>query len=83
MSERLEGTVREMVGRAQQKAGEVVGDTSTQAEGMYQQAAGRAQWAMGQAQDTAEQVSKVIRGQPLLAAAIALGVGYLIGRLTA
>jgi len=83
MSDRFEGTVREMGGRAQQTIGEAVGDAKTQADGIYNQAAGKAQQVWGQAQDASEQLSDTIRAQPLIAAAVALGIGYLIGRLTA
>ena len=37
------GTAREMAARAQEKVGEVTGDAKPQAEGLYNQAAGRAQ----------------------------------------
>ena len=43
MSDRFEGAAREMGGRVQQKMGEFAGDAKTQAEGMYNQAAGQAQ----------------------------------------
>ena len=76
MSERMEGAAREFGGRVQEGVGEALGDTKTQARGMYNQAAGQAQQAAGQLAD-------IIREQPLMSAAIALGVGYLIGRLTA
>ena len=83
MSDRFEGSVRDMGGRVEQELGEAVGDAKTRAEGLYNQAAGRAQQAWGQAQDATEQLSDTIRGQPLIAAAVALGIGYLIGRFTA
>jgi len=83
MSDTFEGAAREMGGRVQQKAGEFAGDARTQAEGVYNQAAGRAQQMWGQAQDAGEQLSDTIRAQPLIAAAVALGIGYLIGRFTA
>jgi uncharacterized protein YjbJ (UPF0337 family) len=83
MSENLQGTVREMGGRVQRKAGEAVGDTKMQADGLYNQAAGTAQQMWGQAQDATDQMSGAIRAQPLVAAAIAIGIGYILGRLTA
>jgi uncharacterized protein YjbJ (UPF0337 family) len=83
MSDRFEGSVREMGGRVEQKLGEAVGDARTQADGVYNQAAGRAQQVWGQAQGATEQLSDTIRAQPLIAAAVALGIGYLIGRFTA
>jgi len=83
MSDSLQGTAREMGGRVQRKVGEAVGDAKTQADGLYNQAAGTAQQMWGQAQEAGDQVSGVIRAQPLVAAAIAVGIGYLLGRLTA
>jgi uncharacterized protein YjbJ (UPF0337 family) len=83
MSDKLEGDVREMGGRVQQKFGEAIGDARTQSEGVYNQATGRAQRMWGQAQDATDQVSDTIRAQPLIAAAVALGIGYILGRLTA
>ncbi len=75
MSDQIQGTVRDIGGRMQQKVGDMVGDARTQAEGLYNQAA-------GQAQQQAAWLSDTIKEQPLVAAAVALGVGYLIGRLT-
>jgi uncharacterized protein YjbJ (UPF0337 family) len=83
MSDRFEGTARELGGRVQQTVGDAVGDAKTQADGLYNQAAGKAQQAWGQAQEATDQVSDVIRAQPLIAAGIALGIGYILGRLTA
>jgi uncharacterized protein YjbJ (UPF0337 family) len=83
MSDSLQGTAREMGGRVQRKVGEAVGDSKTQADGLYNQAAGTAQQMWGQAQEATDQVSDAIRAQPLIAAAVAVGIGYLIGRLTA
>lgn len=83
MSDKVEGMAREMGGRAQSAMGDTFGDAKTQARGMYNQASGRAQQAWGQAQGAGEQLGDVIRDQPLIAAVVALGIGYLIGRLTA
>jgi uncharacterized protein YjbJ (UPF0337 family) len=76
MSEKLEGMARDMGGRVQETVGEAIGDTRTQARGMYNQAA-------GQAQEQVARLSEVIRDQPLTAALVALGLGYILGRLTA
>jgi len=75
MNDQFEGAARDMGGRVQQKVGEVVGDARSQAEGLYNQAA-------GQAQQQAAQLRDLIKDQPLISAAIAVGVGYLLGRLT-
>ena len=39
----FQGKAREMAGRVQEKVGEFTGDAKTQAEGLYNQAAGQAQ----------------------------------------
>jgi len=75
MNDQFEGAAREMGGRVQEKVGEVVGDARTQAQGLYNQAA-------GQAQQQAAYLSDIIKDQPLISAAIAVGIGYLVGRLT-
>jgi uncharacterized protein YjbJ (UPF0337 family) len=83
MNDKLEGDVREMGGRMQEKVGEALGDSRMQGNGLYNQAAGKAQRMWGQAHDATDQVSDTIRAQPLVAAAVALGIGYILGRLTA
>jgi uncharacterized protein YjbJ (UPF0337 family) len=75
MNDGFEGTARDMGGRVQQKVGETLGDAKTQASGLYNQAA-------GQAEQQAARLADVIKEQPLAAALVALGVGYLLGRLT-
>jgi uncharacterized protein YjbJ (UPF0337 family) len=72
----FEGAARDMGGRVQQKVGEFAGDAKTQAEGLYNQAA-------GQAQQQVARLSDVIKDQPIAAAVVAIGIGYLLGRLTA
>jgi uncharacterized protein YjbJ (UPF0337 family) len=76
MNDRLEGTAREFGGRVQETVGNVTGDSKTQAEGLYNQAAGQAQQAAGQ-------VSDLIKAQPIVATLLAVGFGYILGRLTA
>ena len=71
----VQGAAREMGGRVQQKVGEFVGDAKTQAEGLYNQAA-------GQAQQQAARLSDVIKDQPMASALVAIGIGYVLGRLT-
>jgi len=71
----FQGTAREMGGRVQQKAGEFVGDAKTQAEGLYNQAA-------GQAQQQVARLSDVIKDQPIASALVAIGICYLLGRFT-
>jgi uncharacterized protein YjbJ (UPF0337 family) len=76
MSDKVEGMARETFGRVQEAAGEVTGDRKTQAQGIYNQAA-------GQAQEQVARLSEVIREQPITSALIAVGIGYILGRLTA
>jgi uncharacterized protein YjbJ (UPF0337 family) len=76
MSDRVEGAARNVGGRVQETVGNMAGDAKTQAEGLYNQAAGQAQQAAGQFSD-------MIKSQPIAAALIAVGVGYILGRLTA
>jgi uncharacterized protein YjbJ (UPF0337 family) len=71
----FQGAAREMGGRVQQKAGEFADDAKTQTEGLYNQAA-------GQAQQQVARLSDVIKDQPIASALVAVGIGYLLGRLT-
>lgn len=76
MSDRFEGTARDFGGRVQQKVGELAGDAKTQANGLYNQAA-------GQAEQQVAKLSDVIKDQPITSALVAIGIGYLLGRFTA
>ncbi len=69
------GTARDMGGRVQQKVEEYAGDAKTQAQGVYNQAAGQAEQQMAR-------LSDVIRDQPITSALVAIGIGYLLGRFT-
>ena len=83
MSDRFEGYAREAGGSAQEFVGDTIGDAALQARGIGNQMAGRVQQAVGQADETVSQLRETIRSQPLIAAAVAAGIGYLIGRLSA
>lgn len=41
-TDRITGAARDMAGRAQSTAGDMLGDAKTQAQGVYNQAAGQA-----------------------------------------
>lgn len=56
------------------RIGEVFGDAKSMAQGAYEQ-------ATGQAEEQVARLSEAIRDQPLTSALIALGLGYLLGRL--
>jgi len=76
MDDRIEGTAREFGGRVQQAAGDMTGDSKTQAQGLYNQVS-------GQAQQATAQFSDVVKAQPVVASLVALAIGYVLGRLTA
>ena len=93
---RMSGTARNVGGKVQEGVGRVTGDTRTQAEGVANQVTGAAQDLYGRARenasdaaettvDTAASFEKALRNtietQPYTAAAIALGLGWLLGRM--
>ncbi len=73
-SDRIIGAGKQAAGEVQEGIGSLIGDTRTQARGRATQAKGQAQNSVGQLED-------YIRDQPMQAALIALGVGWLLGRL--
>ncbi len=81
----IEGAVTEGVGTLKDAAGGLTGDTSTQAEGKIDQLQGKVQSEYGdlleQARDQFEDVTAMMRDQPLAAIGIAAGVGFLLGWL--
>jgi uncharacterized protein YjbJ (UPF0337 family) len=94
--DRVTGTARNLGGKVQEGVGRVTGDANTQIEGLMNQAAGAAQDLYGQAKDTAADAAQAVRKsaveaedyvrqtieqRPYTAALIALGVGWLIGRM--
>jgi uncharacterized protein YjbJ (UPF0337 family) len=86
---RLEGTARNLGGTIQEGVGRATGDTKTKAEGLMNQAAGIAQDLYGQTADAARQTATTldawlrnsIETQPYTTAVVALGIGWLLGRL--
>jgi uncharacterized protein YjbJ (UPF0337 family) len=86
---RAEGTARNLGGKVQEGFGEVTGNAGTQAEGLANQAAGAAQDLYGQAADTARETAisfekwlrHRIETQPCTSALVALGIGWLLGRM--
>jgi uncharacterized protein YjbJ (UPF0337 family) len=86
---RLEGTARNLGGTIQEGVGRATGDTKTKAEGLMNQAAGTAQDLYGQTADAARQTATTldawlrnsIETQPYTTAVVALGIGWLLGRL--
>jgi uncharacterized protein YjbJ (UPF0337 family) len=86
---RLEGTARNLGGKIQEGVGRATGDTKTKAEGLVNQAAGTAQDLYGQTADAARQTATTldawlrnsIETQPYTTAVVALGIGWLLGRM--
>jgi uncharacterized protein YjbJ (UPF0337 family) len=94
--DRVVGNARNLGGKVQEGLGRVVGDTKMQAEGLVNQAAGAAQDLYGQAKDTAtdaaaavrqsavdaeDYIRQTIEKRPYTTALVALGIGWLIGRM--
>ena len=86
---RLEGTARNLGGKIQEDVGRATGDAKTKAEGLMNQAAGTAQDLYGQTADAARQTATTldawlrnsIETQPYTTAVVALGIGWLLGRI--
>jgi uncharacterized protein YjbJ (UPF0337 family) len=94
--DRVEGTVKNMGGKLEEGFGRATGDVKTQVEGTMKQAVGAAQDLYGQARETAGDAAAAVRRQagsleetirenvetrPYTAVAIALALGWFIGRL--
>lgn len=85
VEDQVEGTAKEYMGKAQDAAGDMLGDSNTQIKGKMNEAAGKLQSAYGdvadQAGDIAAELGDRIKSQPLVAVLIAGGLGYLLGRI--
>lgn len=82
---RLEGSARNLGGKIEESFGRATGDIGTQRRGMADQVAGAAQDAYGQAADTTRDLNQWVRNrietQPYYSALVALGIGWLLGRM--
>ena len=93
---RISGTAKSIGGKFEEGVGRVSGDTKAQADGIAKQVSGNAQDMYGQARDAASEIIGATRGtaasfekvlrhtiesQPYTSAIVALGVGWLLGRL--
>jgi len=86
---RISGTARNLGGKIEEGLGRVTGDARTQAQGQLDQVAGAAQNFYGQTADAARQTAvtfdawlgNAIESQPYTAALVALGIGWLFGRM--
>jgi uncharacterized protein YjbJ (UPF0337 family) len=87
--DRIAGTARNLGGKAEEGVGRVTGDVKTQVQGKLDQAAGAAQVLYGQtaeaARDSVTTLDKLLRNaietQPYTTAIVALGIGWLLGRM--
>jgi uncharacterized protein YjbJ (UPF0337 family) len=87
--DRVTGTARNLGGKLEEGVGRVTGDIKEQVQGKLDQAAGGAQDLYGQttdvALDSAVTFEKWLRSsvetKPYAAVAVALGIGWLIGRM--
>ncbi|WP_428374550.1 CsbD family protein [Lichenicoccus sp.] len=77
---RIQGAAEEAIGRVQDGAGGLLGDTASQVQGKARAAAGQAQGAYGEALDT---VRDLAADQPLLALGVATGLGFILGAILA
>jgi uncharacterized protein YjbJ (UPF0337 family) len=95
-SDRVEGTVRNIGGKFEEDLGRATGDVKGQVEGTMDQIAGAAQDLYGQACETATDAAAAVKRQatgfekalrdnietrPYTAVAVALALGWLVGRL--
>jgi len=93
---RITGTARNLGGKLEEGVGRVTGDAKAQVRGMADQAAGAAQDLYGQARDTAADAAvaardtaasfekwlrRTIETQPYTTAIVAIGIGWLFGRM--
>jgi uncharacterized protein YjbJ (UPF0337 family) len=93
--DRISGSAKNIGGQLEEGFGRVTGDEKMQLEGRARQAEGTLQDVYGQAKETAVDAAGAIRDRaseasdflremieerPFTAAAIALGIGFLIGR---
>jgi uncharacterized protein YjbJ (UPF0337 family) len=93
--DRLTGTAKNLGGQLEEGYGRATGDLRSQAEGRARQAEGAIQDLYGQAKDAAGSAAQSVREhareaedfvctmieeRPYTTAAVALGIGFLIGR---
>ena len=75
---RIEGTAKNIGGKIQDSVGGLTGDSSIQARGKANQAAGQVQDTYGQMVD---EVTSFAKDQPVAALLSAAGVGLVLGYL--
>jgi uncharacterized protein YjbJ (UPF0337 family) len=82
--DRVTGAAKNVGGKIEEGFGRMTGNAQTQLKGQERQAAGAAEDLYGQARDAAtsftDVVQRTIEQQPYTAVAIALAIGWLLGR---
>jgi uncharacterized protein YjbJ (UPF0337 family) len=82
--DRVTGTAKDLGGKVEEGLGRMTRNAQTQLRGQAKQAAGAAEDLYGQAKDAAtgftDIVQRTIEQQPYTAIAIAVAVGWLLGR---
>ena len=75
---KVEGTVKEIGGKLEQTAGDMLGDTGTQMAGTARELSGKAQqvWA-----DLSDVVRETTTERPFTALASAVAAGFILGAL--
>jgi uncharacterized protein YjbJ (UPF0337 family) len=90
---RMAGTANNLSGQLEEGVGRATGDVESQIEGRMKQVAGAAQNLYGQAREAAgavqrhaapfeEALRNTIENRPYTAVAIALAIGWFIGRMS-
>jgi uncharacterized protein YjbJ (UPF0337 family) len=81
---RVAGTAKSVGGKIEEGFGRVAGDMKSQVQGQAKQVQGAAEDLYGQAKDAAGELTDVVRNtietRPYTAVAVALGLGWLLGR---
>jgi uncharacterized protein YjbJ (UPF0337 family) len=81
---RVTGTAKNLGGKVEEGLGRMTGDAQTQFKAQAEQVAGAAEDLYGQAKDAAASftdiVQRTIEQQPYTAVAIAIAIGWLLGR---
>jgi uncharacterized protein YjbJ (UPF0337 family) len=87
--DRISGTARNVAGKIEEGVGRLTGDSRAQLHGKLDQAAGAAEELYGQTTDAARDTAatfdnwlrRTIETQPYTASIVALGIGWLLGRM--
>ena len=82
--DRLTGTAKKTAGEAEEALGRATGDVKSQTAGRMRQFEGAGQEMYGQAKEQAHSMEDTLRdcieNRPYTTAAVALAIGWLIGR---